>query len=135
MTVCKSKIILQVDLVNYHSFMMSCWYFTSGIMKIYQTYYLTAWMTRSEPVLFLMLSLSGKEEEKRRMLKRSTELLQEKTHLENRTKQLNEILAVCSFHYKLNCFEEKVKLLSTPGCCLSNCGHCTKHTQKNQYMQ
>jgi len=32
---------------------------------------------------------AGKEEEKRKMLKRSAELLQEKTHLENRTKQLN----------------------------------------------
>lgn len=36
---------------------------------------------------------TGKEEEKRKLLKRSTELLQEKAHLENRTKQLNEILA------------------------------------------
>ncbi|KAL4224970.1 PHD finger protein 21B [Mactra antiquata] len=36
---------------------------------------------------------TAKEEEKRKLLKRSTELLQEKTHLENRTKQLNEILS------------------------------------------
>ena len=40
---------------------------------------------------------AGKEEEKRKMLKRSAELLQEKTHLENRTKQLNEILAVSTW--------------------------------------
>ncbi|XP_060556459.1 PHD finger protein 21A-like [Ruditapes philippinarum] len=36
---------------------------------------------------------TGKEEDKRKLLKRSAELLQEKTHLENRSKQLNEILA------------------------------------------
>lgn len=44
--------------------------------------------------MFNYLRFLGKEEEKRKLLKRSTELLQEKTHLENRTKQLNEILAV-----------------------------------------
>ena len=37
---------------------------------------------------------TGKEEEKRKLLKRSTELLQEKQLLENKTKQLNEILTV-----------------------------------------
>lgn len=36
---------------------------------------------------------TAKEEEKRRLLKRSTELLQEKTDLQNRTQQLNDILA------------------------------------------
>lgn len=36
---------------------------------------------------------TAKEEEKRRLLKRSSELLQEKTDLQNRTQQLNDILA------------------------------------------
>lgn len=36
---------------------------------------------------------TAKEEEKRRLLKRSAELLQEKTDLQNRTQQLNDILA------------------------------------------
>lgn len=38
-------------------------------------------------------SKSAKEEEKRKLLKRSSELLQEKTDLQNRTQQLNEVLA------------------------------------------
>ena len=39
--------------------------------------------------------IAAKEEEKRRLLKRSAELLQEKTDLQNRTQRINELLAVC----------------------------------------